>query len=604
MKTILLTGNDTEVGKTWVTGTLAKLLASSGDTVQVVKPIECGVPEGEMGDALNACSRAESDAVSGYTFYSLPEPLAPRSATGGQAITVDAIVAKVDQLPVVDWRIVESAGGVTVPIEGNGSDWADLGKALNVDLVIGVVDDRLGAINQTRLLAAYLKAREFPFAIWLNETKVQEEAVHESNISALNELKIPLCAIQRFQSEDAEILRAIWSEESLQSEKKSTDSVSTWKTTLEQRREQKLERVLRARSADETDLILNLADNDYLRLSQHPEVVAAAREACRVWGTSASASPLITGFTTLHEELETVLKKWHGFDSGLIWNSGYSANQAVLSQLPSRGDLILADRLIHNSMVSGILRSGAQLMRYQHCDLSHLESLLKKYEKSGRQIFVVTESVFSMDGDYPDLAALAELKERYNFFWIVDEAHAIGWYGECGSGLVEHFNCAKQVDVLVGTLGKGLGSMGAYTLFHDETLRQYLINFAGEFIYSTYLAPSAVAAAMKAVELCQSEENERPLWRQRASHFRESLAKSGWSVSQGGSPIVPIILGTTEEAIELSASLLSMGTRVCAIRPPTVPADTSRLRLSLHSSLSDSDYQKIVQQLSDAAGRR
>jgi 8-amino-7-oxononanoate synthase len=345
------------------------------------------------------------------------------------------------------------------------------------------------------------------------------------------------------------------------------------------------------RTRDALQQCLNLADNDYLRLSQHARVVAAAQRATREWGTSASASPLITGYTSLHAALEERLQVWHGFAAGLIWNSGYAANQAVLSQLPTRGDLILADRWIHNSMVNGILRSGAQLLRYRHCDLDHLQVLLQKYAGSGRKVFVVTESVFSMDGDYPDLAAMAELKQQYGFFWIVDEAHALGWYGDRGSGLVEQYDCAGAVDVLVGTLGKGLGSMGAYTLFNDQVLRRYFINFASEFIYSTYLPPAAVGAALEAVEVCQQYGRERLTWQRQAVAFRAQLQADNWAVATGDSPIVPILMDSAEQAMAVAAGLWQQGMKVCAIRPPTVPH--SRLRLSLNAGLSDNDYTRL-----------
>jgi len=237
--------------------------------------------------------------------------------------------------------------------------------------------------------------------------------------------------------------------------------------------------------------LLNLASNDYLGLAGNAKLKKAGRDAIDRYGCSSSASPLISGFGPAHKELLESVKAWHGFEHGIVWNSGYAANQAILRQLPRKEDVVLADRLIHNSMITGILSSGARLARYRHCDLDHLETLLRSHCKEDRLVFVATESVFSMDGDYPDLARMAELKKQYRFFWILDEAHAMGWYGDKGSGLAEFFGVAKQVDVLVGTLGKALGSTGAYTLFHDNNLSDYLVNLSGEFIYSTYCRLSA-----------------------------------------------------------------------------------------------------------------
>lgn len=367
------------------------------------------------------------------------------------------------------------------------------------------------------------------------------------------------------------------------------------------RRDAGLTRKLRVYSPDKETL--NLANNDYLDLANHPRMIEAAKRSLDAYGCSSSASPLITGFGPAHEQLLGALKQWHGFDSGMIWNSGYVANQALLSSLPRKGDLVLADRLIHNSMISGILASDARLMRYRHCDTKHLEELLEKNASGDRIVFVVTESVFSMDGDYPDLERMAELKERYGFFWIVDEAHALGWYGKRGSGLVEHFDVTDSVDALVGTLGKALGSMGAYTLFRDELVEDYLTNFADEFIYSTYLAPSASSAALEAISCIQDSEHSRESMSLLSVFFRKRLIDKGFSVSLGDSPVVSIALGEPDAAVEAARSLEARGIRVGAVRPPTVPEGTSRLRISLKASLTKDDMTRIVDTLADEVRR-
>lgn len=361
--------------------------------------------------------------------------------------------------------------------------------------------------------------------------------------------------------------------------------------SLAQRDAEDLRRSLSPRSVESG--LIDLSNNDYLRLSQHPDVIAAGQAALAKWGASASASPLISGYTEEHAALEQELAEWAGFTHGLVWNSGYAANQAVLGKLPKRGDLVLADRLIHQSMIDGVLRSGARLQRYRHLDLEHLEELLATH--NDRRIFVVTESVFSMDGDYPDLRAMAALKERYEFVWIVDEAHAIGWYGERGSGLAEAAGVAKAVDVFVGTLGKGLGSMGAFTLFHKVNLREYLINFAGEFIYSTYLAPACAAAARKAVEVASSMSDERVAWLKRSSEFRNSIA----SAPNGDSPIVPVMLPSAAATMRAATTLREYGFLVGAVRPPTVPDNSSRLRISLNTTLSKTDEIRLAMVLQE-----
>ncbi len=353
----------------------------------------------------------------------------------------------------------------------------------------------------------------------------------------------------------------------------------------------------RVRLFDSGDGFLDLSNNDYLGLAKHPKIVEAAKKAIDRFGCSSSSSPLITGFGVAHEELLESLLVWHGFEHGMIWNTGYAANQAVLSVLPQKGDLILADRLIHNSMVTGILRSGARLIRYPHCSVEDLEVQLEKESNGGRIVFVVTESVFSMDGDYPDLSRIAALKEKYPFFWIVDEAHALGWYGEKGSGLVEAFDVAEHVDLVVGTMGKGLGSMGAYTLFHNATLKRYFENFSNEFIYSTYLSPVSAAVGKASIELIQGMSFERVAARKYSMHLRKRLQDIGLLVPAGDAPIVPVVMGKADVAIGASKSLEDAGIRVGAIRPPTVPKGESRLRISLKVGMSQGIKDKIVETL-------
>ncbi|MBK1859506.1 aminotransferase class I/II-fold pyridoxal phosphate-dependent enzyme [Cerasicoccus arenae] len=355
-----------------------------------------------------------------------------------------------------------------------------------------------------------------------------------------------------------------------------------------------LRRKLTPRLAESVSI--DLSNNDYLRLSRHPEVIAAGQEALALWGGSSSASPLVSGYTAAHAALEEQLAHWAGFSYGLVWNAGYSANQAVLGRLPKRGDLVLADRLIHQSMIDGILRSGVRLQRYRHLDIEHLEHLLAGERDADCNVFVVTESVFSVDGDYPDLKAIAALKDRYDFIWILDEAHAIGWYGEQGSGLAEAMQVAPQVDIMVGTLGKGLGSMGAFTLFHQASLRDYLINFSGEFIYSTYLAPVCAVAASKAVELTTLMSSQRAYWQARSRNFRRQIS----GAPTGDSPIVPILIGDAARTLSIAQLLSEYGFLVGAIRPPTVPTSSSRLRISLNIEISEADEGRLVSLLKEA----
>jgi len=339
------------------------------------------------------------------------------------------------------------------------------------------------------------------------------------------------------------------------------------------------------RAADDTRV--NLAGNDYLDLAHDPAVLIAAAEALHTWGASSSASPLVTGYTKLHAELETTLAAWHGYAHALLLNSGYAANGAVLGQLPRPGDVVLADRLVHASMVDGILASGARLRRFAHNDVDALEVMLA--EESGRDgaVFVVTESIYSMDGDAPDLNRIAALRTRHGFVWVLDEAHATGWHGPNGSGLQEEQGCRGAADVVVGTLGKALGSQGAYVLCHNPDIRETLVNLAGEFVYSTHLAPPAVAAALAAVGRAKALAPERPWLHRMSREWRAGLCEAGFAVPEGHSPIIPVVLGEPVRTLRTAEALRASGFLISAIRPPTVPDGTSRLRISLHRGLNE-----------------
>lgn len=344
----------------------------------------------------------------------------------------------------------------------------------------------------------------------------------------------------------------------------------------------------------------DLRSNDYLGLASHPRLIAAGQQALAKWGCSSSASPLLGGCKEIHAELEHALARWAGFAHGLVWNTGFSANHAVLSTLPQTGDLVLADRLAHHSMLAGIVASGARLVRFPHNDLGALRRLLERESRPDRTIFVATESVYSMDGDIADLRGLAALREEFGFFWVLDEAHALGWYGPAGAGLSARENVADQVDLLVGTLGKGLGSMGAFTLFHDPTLRQYLVNFAGDFIYSTYLAPACAAVALEALcVVSEIDAEEQAAWHALSVEWRSALRTSSFRVPEGDSPIVPVLVGDAGRAMACSEKLRKAGFSVGAVRPPTVPAGQARLRLSLRRGLPLAMAGEIARLLSE-----
>ena len=362
--------------------------------------------------------------------------------------------------------------------------------------------------------------------------------------------------------------------------------------SLAQREGSSLRRKLTARASADTRV--NLADNDYLGLSRDPAVVAAGVAALQEWGASSSASPLVTGYTEIHQQLEHTLAAWQGYEYGLVMNTGFSANSAVLGGLPKKGDLILADRLVHASMLDGIMASGARLRRFAHNDLDALELMLHEEPALDGVIFVVTESVYSMDGDSPDLKRLASLRKRFGFCWVLDEAHATGWYGSTGSGLQEAQGAFAAADIVVGTLGKGLGSQGAYVLSHAPEVRDALINFAGEFVYSTYLAPSCAAAALAAVDRVKGMSGERAELQALSQAWRDGLLEAGFAVPSGDSPIIPLILGDSDVTLKYATALRAAGFMVSAIRPPTVPVRTGRIRISLRRGLSPTVLSSFV----------
>ena len=378
---------------------------------------------------------------------------------------------------------------------------------------------------------------------------------------------------------------------------------STWLSRLKQslvaREAQGLLRRLHARGSRDTEL--NLADNDYLALSKDPSVVAAAAAALKEWGASSSASPLVSGYTALHEALEKKLATWHGYAYGIILNTGYAANAAVLGGLPREGDYVLADRLVHASMLSGIESSGAKLIRFPHNDLDTLEIKLIEATNHAGAVFVVTESVYSMDGDSPDLKRLSELRDRFGFCWVLDEAHATGWHGATGSGLQEEQGVRGAADIVVGTLGKALGSQGAYVLSRESAVREALINFSGEFIYSTYLAPSSAAAGLAAIQRVEEIGRERTALHALSHEWRAALGEAGFAVPAGHSPIIPVILGDAVRTVHFAQKLKEAGIRVSAIRPPTVPTGTGRLRISLRRGLTAADLKKFIKAMQEAA---
>lgn len=321
---------------------------------------------------------------------------------------------------------------------------------------------------------------------------------------------------------------------------------------------------------------LNFSSNDYLDLASHPALKAAVREALDSHTCGATASRLMSGNLSIHEALEGAIAALCGQESALIFPSGYQTNVGVLSALAGRGDTIFSDALNHASIIDGARLSRAEIQVYRHNDMGHLADLLAAAPSTGRKI-VVTDSVFSMDGDLAPVAELAALARQYDAVFVVDEAHAVGIWGE-GGGVCK--GLGVRPDLVTGTLGKSLGSGGAFAA-GDGVFRDLLINKARSFIYSTGLTPMNAAAGLAAVELIAAEPTMGQNLLERSAYFQEQLAARGVPIVRSATQIVPIVVGDNQRAVDLSEALLTEGLIVTAIRPPTVPEGTARLRFSV-----------------------
>ncbi len=325
--------------------------------------------------------------------------------------------------------------------------------------------------------------------------------------------------------------------------------------------------------------LLDLASNDYLGLSRHPEVLSAAEQELRDQGLGAGGSRLVTGSRPSHAQLEGALATWLKRERVLLYPSGFQANIAALSALADRHTTVIADRFIHHSLLVGIRACGARLIRYRHNDINDLS---KRLNRASGRVVVVTESLFSMEGTSPDLHAIADLCRSHGAALLVDEAHALGVLGHGGRGLCHGLE--PPVTLISGTFGKAFGSGGAF-LAGDATVGDHLLQTSGPFRYTTALAPALAAGAFRALQLIE----EHPEWGQdlitRAARWRDGLVNLGWPRPLGIGPVLPLVLGTDQEALDLQQRLERQGLLSVAIRPPTVPEGTSRLRLVLRNDL-------------------
>lgn len=347
-------------------------------------------------------------------------------------------------------------------------------------------------------------------------------------------------------------------------------------------------RTLRAiESASDAEVMIGgrpvvlMASNNYLGLATHPALKRAAIDATDRFGVGAGAARLVSGTLPPHEELETALAKFKGTEAALAFGSGYLANLGLIPALIGADGLILADRLCHASLIDGCRLSGASLRIYRHNDVAHLKSLLAK-RPSKRDTLIVTDGVFSMDGDLAPLPELIELADRYGARLFVDDAHGTGIMGAHGRGTLEHYGVESRLPFHMGTLGKALGTCGAYVVGPAAMIR-YLLNTARTFLFATAPPPATAAATVAALHVVQAEPDRRKrLWDNR-NYVHAGLTDAGFRLTASASPILPVLIGDARKAVAMAGRLLELGVYAPAIRPPTVPKDTSRIRVTVTS---------------------
>ena len=339
-------------------------------------------------------------------------------------------------------------------------------------------------------------------------------------------------------------------------------------------------------------VLLNLSSNDYLGLSLDPRLIAAAQAAAARWGTGAGASRLVAGHLALHQAVEARLAGFKGTQAAVIFSTGYMANLGVIAALMGPGDAVFCDRLNHASIYDGIKLSGAVLHRFPHRDLNRLEELLRQGQGARRRL-IITDSVFSVDGDLAPLAELVALKDRFGAALMIDEAHATGVLGGKGAGLAEALGLSARVEVHLGTFSKALGSLGGYVA-GEQRLIEYLHNRARSFIYSTALAPPVLGAIEAALEVVAREPQPRAYLQEEAERFRRGLAQAGLDTLGSQTQIVPVLVGDNGRALEFAARLRQQGLLAVALRPPTVPPGRARVRFSLSAAHSREDLQRAL----------
>lgn len=341
---------------------------------------------------------------------------------------------------------------------------------------------------------------------------------------------------------------------------------------------------------------IDLSSNDYLGLSDHPRLKEEAKKAIEKFGISAYASRLLSGDLELHHQLEEKIASFKNKEAALVFNSGYQANIGIINSLCTKGDCIFSDRLNHASIVDGIILSGAKFFRFKHNDCWHLEELLQKERNKFKSALIVTETIFSMEGDKAPLQELVRLKEKYNCKILVDEAHATGIFGKNGAGVVEEESLEEKIDFIMGTFSKALGGFGAYLAASQKSI-EYLINNCRSFIYSSSLPAALVACNLASIDLIKEEPARRQNLKCWAGYLRDALMNKGFKV-KGVSQIIPMVIGSNLMTQKFAESLQEKNYWVLPIRPPTVPNNEARLRFSLTVHHNKEILQKLIDDIS------
>ena len=346
--------------------------------------------------------------------------------------------------------------------------------------------------------------------------------------------------------------------------------------------------------------LINFSSNDYLGLAGHHTLTEAAKHAIDRFGVGSGASRLVCGSLEVHHELEEALARWLKAEAALVFSSGFAAAQGVISSIVGSGDVVVIDKKVHASTVDAVKLSGAKLRVFKHNDLSSLEKILKWADKRNSRVLTIAESVYSMDGDSPVIEDLVDLKERYGSWLMLDEAHALGCYGESGGGLALKSNLSEKIEIRLGTLGKSIGVAGGF-ICGSKKLVNLLVNKARSFIFSTAPSPIASAAALAGVKLVQSEEGDArrdKLWKC-VSQFQKGVSSQGWPVAPASSVILPLILSEESNAMLAANLLRDCGFYIPAIRYPTVPRNESRLRITLSANHSQDEIAALLKAFSD-----